>query len=356
MADYGSPSTSSGFSTPSTTFRAKFSVRVIRRFVKTHDNLFNQICCFENIHSAYLKARKNKRYRNNILDFSGNLEKQLLQIKEELETGAYKHGEYREFIVCDSKKRQIKAPCFKDRVVHHALCNIIDPIFNPCFIFDSYACRKSKGTHRAIKRLKTFLKNKNNVYCFQCDISKYFDSISHDILILLIKKEITCLKTIALIEEIINSSFKKEPGTGIPIGNLTSQLFANIYLNKLDQFVKQKLKSVYYLCYMDDFLFFGKNKSELNELSKIIGQFLYYELKLTVNSKKIIIFPCSLGIDFLGYIVFKDYILLRKATVKKFLGKIKNKNSAERKATWFAYAKHANSYLLSKKLNLLCDN
>ncbi len=324
--------------------------------MKTHNNLFNQICCFENIHLAYLKARKNKRYKNNILDFSNNLEKQLLHIKKQLEDGDYRHGGYKEFIVCDSKKRQIKAPCFKDRVVHHALCNIIDPIFNPCFIFDSYACRKRKGTHRAVKRLKNFLKNKNNVYYFQCDIAKYFDSISHNILIRLIKKKITCLKTMALIKEIINSSFKKDLGTGIPIGNLTSQLFANIYLNELDQFVKRELKSVYYIRYMDDFLFLSENKNELKELSKIIKQFLYHKLNLIINPKKIIISPCSIGINFLGYIIFKDYALLRKNTIKKFLAKIKNKNSKEKKAIWFAYAKHANSYLLSKKLNLLRDN
>ncbi len=320
--------------------------------MKTYNNLFNQICCFENIHLAYLKARKNKRYRNNILDFSDNLEKNLLQIKEELETEAYKHGKYREFIVCDSKKRHIKAPCFKDRIVHHALCNIIEPIFNSCFIFDSYACRKSKGTHWAVKRLKFFLKNKNNIYCLQCDISKYFDSISHDILIQLIKNKIICFKTIRLIKEILSSSFEKEPGRGIPIGNLTSQLFANIYLNKLDQFVKRKLKITHYLRYMDDFLFLGKNKRELKKLSIIIKQFLYQELNLAINPQKIIIFPCSLGIDFLGYVIFKDHILLRKATVKKFLRKIKNKNSTERNTAWLAYAKHANSYLLSKKLNL----
>lgn len=121
--------------------------------------MFEQICDFKNLHSAYLKARKGKRYRSRILDFSQKLEENLLRLKNDLESGSYQHGQYRQFVVCDSKKRQIKAAPFRDRVVHHAVCNIIEPMFEKGFIYDSYACRREKGTHKAVKRLQSFLRS-----------------------------------------------------------------------------------------------------------------------------------------------------------------------------------------------------
>jgi retron-type reverse transcriptase len=232
--------------------------------------------------------------------------------------------------------------------MHHALCNIIIPIFEKSFIDNSYACRKEKGSHKAIKKLRSFLKNRNNLYCLQCDISKYFDSINHDTLIKIIKKKIGCQKTINLIVKIIDS-FNKDTGVGIPIGNLTSQLFANIYLNELDQFVSHELKQKYYIRYMDDFLILG-SKKDLRDLKIKVEQFLTDKLQLKMNPKKVNIFPCNKGIDFLGYIVFKDYILLRKSTIKRFIKKMKDKGIEEARKAWVAYAKHANSYLLSQKL------
>jgi len=314
--------------------------------MKTFNNLFPQVCSFSNINLAYLKARRNKRYKKDILEFSFNLEDNLLEIKRELENGTYKHGSYKEFIVEDSKKRKIKAPTFKDRVMHHALCNIIEPIFEKTFIFDSYACRKEKGSHRAIKRLVNFLRHNEDLYCFKCDISKYFDSIDHEILLSLIKRKIKDKRIIWLIEEILNSSFSKREGVGIPIGNLTSQLFANIYLSHLDYFAKNFLKEGIYLRYMDDFLFIGE-KHRLHVVAKKSSHFLFKELKLEFNPKKNTISPISKGIDFLGYVVFKNHILLRKNTVKRFLKK------GGSVVSFNAYAKHANAYMLRKKLNLL---
>ncbi|MDO8482479.1 MAG: reverse transcriptase domain-containing protein [bacterium] len=155
--------------------------------------MFEQICDFKNLHTAYLKARKGKRYRGKILEFGYHLEENLLKLKDDLLSGNYRHGEYREFTVCDSKKRNIKAAPFRDRVVHHAVCNIIEPIFNKGFIYDSYACRTEKGTHKAVKRLQSFIRSADflslrakrgnpGIYCLKCDVSKYFDSIDHKIL------------------------------------------------------------------------------------------------------------------------------------------------------------------------------
>ena len=321
--------------------------------MKRKGNLFDRVCSFENIHLAYLKARKGKRFKKDVLSFSCELEKNLILIKKDLEEQTYKHGRYKEFIVQDSKKRLIRAPLFKDRVVHHALCNIIEPIFEKSFILDSYACRKNKGVHKGIKKLKVFLKDNKDEYCLKCDISKYFDSINQNIILKIIKDKIKDKKVIWLIEQIINS-FNQGTGIGIPIGNLTSQLFANIYLNELDQFVKHDLRQKKFIRYMDDFLILG-SKKELREIKEDMRFFLERKLNLQFNPKKAYIFPLFLGIDFLGYVIFKNYILLRKSTIKRFLRKIKNNKTDKEKAinAWFAYAKHGNAYFLRKKLDVI---
>lgn len=339
--------------------------------------MFDEICSFQNLHLAYLKARKCKRYRNEILKFGFNLEENLLKLQEELLSKSYRHGGYRKFIVCDAKKRHIKAAPFRDRVVHHALCNIIEPIFDRGFIYDTYACRREKGTHKAIKRLGKFIKSANTtlkekkinllvpkIYCLQCDISKYFDSINHEILLKIIEKKITEKDTLWLIREILSSSCEKKQGTGIPIGNLTSQLFANVYLNELDQFAKHALKTRYYIRYMDDFLVLDLDKKKLHKIKKQMREFLKEKLKLKLHPKKANVFPISKGIDFLGYQIFGDYRLLRKSTVKRFIKRTKSyqkrlikrlisqekfDNSLQ---SWLVYAKRANSWRLRKNLCL----
>lgn len=315
--------------------------------MKRYNRLFSQIVSFENIYSGYLKARRGKRFKKDVLLFTYFLEYNLTGIKKELEKENYVHGGYKEFIVRDSKKRTIRAPCFKDRIMHHALCNVVEPIFEKTFIFDSYACRKGKGTHRALKRLKTWLKASEG-YCLKCDISKYFDSVNQAVLLGIIEKKIKDKKVINLIKEII-SSFNKETKIGIPIGNLTSQLFANIFLNQLDQFVKRELRSKYFIRYMDDFLILGE-KQDLHYLKEKISDYLQFDLKLKLHPKKANIFPSSKGIDFLGYVIFKNHVLLRKSTVKRFLKKTKKVKKEERINAWFAYAKHADSFRLTKKL------
>lgn len=319
--------------------------------MKRKGNLFNKVCSFENIHSAYSKARRGKRFKKDILEFNYDLEYNLIDIKERLEKQEYIHGAYKEFIVRDSKERLIRAPLFKDRVVHHSLCGIIEPIFEKTFISNSFACRKKKGSHRGIKRLKAFLKDNRDAYCLKCDISKYFDSINQEILLRIIESKIKDKRIMWLIKQIINS-FNLDTKTGIPIGNLTSQLFANVYLNQLDQLVKHNLKQKKFIRYMDDFLILGQEKQEMHVLKKKIKMFLENNLKLGLNPKKANIFPLSLGIDFLGYIVFKQYILLRKATIKRLLkkmykGNIQGGGGRINANAWFSYAKHGDAYKLS---------
>lgn len=346
--------------------------------MKTYNNLFEKVCSFENLHLAYLKARKCKRYRDEILKFSYNLEENLLRLENELRFQTYQHGSYREFIVCDSKKRRIKAAPFRDRVVHHAICNIIEPIFDRGFIHDTYTCRKEKGTHKAIKRLEQFIKSASTIlrereremnspapkiYCLQCDISKYFDSIDHRVLLELLERKIQDKKVLWLINIIVKSS-NKESGKGIPIGNLTSQLFANIYLNELDQFMKHCLRVRYYLRYMDDFLILDFDKQKLRQIKKEIREFVENKLKLKMHPKKANISLVGEGIDFLGYRIFGNYRLLRKSTVKRFIKrtkvyqkKLSKSLMTEEKFTdslrsWLNYAKYADSWRLRNDLSI----
>jgi len=334
--------------------------------MKSYKNLFGKICSFKNLHLAYLKARKCKRYREEILKFSYNLEKNLLKLEKELLNQTYQHGNYREFVVNDSKRRRIKAAPFRDRVVHHALCNVIEPIFDKGFVDDNYACRREKGTHKAIKRLEKFLKkasDERKLYCLKCDISKYFNSINHKTLLELIKKKIADKKALWLTEEILDSSCSDELGKGIPIGNLTSQLFANIYLNELDQFAKHGLRIKYYLRYMDDFLILGCDKKRLHKIKKEIQEFLQARLKLELHPKKANIFLAENGIDFLGYQVFKTYRLLRKSTIKRFVkrmrvyqkrlreGVLSQEKFNDSLRSWIAYAKLGSSWKLRKNLS-----
>jgi hypothetical protein len=325
---------------------------------------FARIIEFENLHTAYRGARVCKRYRSSILKFGYQLEENLLALRWELTHKTYLHGGYREFVVTDSKKRTIKAAPFRDRVVHHAICNIIEPILDRGFIYDSYACRKGKGTHAAIVRLEHFIKSlrsrtreegmqRTRLYCLKCDVSKYFDNVDHEILLELLRKKIKDDDVLWLLRQIIASNQH-----GIPIGNLTSQLFANVYLNELDHFVKRELRERWYLRYMDDFLVLGSDKRHLLECKERIRAFLRDRLKLQLHPKKAEIFPIDPGVDFLGYVVRRGKRFLRKATVKRFLKKKRRYEAMARNgklpeqvlenacASWRGYASFADAHRL----------
>jgi len=319
---------------------------------------------FSNLYLAYLDCRKRKRNTINALKFECHLEDNLWRLVTDLQNRTYTPGNSICFAVDKPVIREIFATDFRDRIIHHLFVRTVEPYFEKLFIYDSYACRKGKGTHRAIKRLQKFLRNKDNLYCLQCDISKYFDNVNHQIILEIVQKKIADQKTMWLIKEILESTFEKQPGIGIPIGNLTSQLFANIYLNELDRFVKQELREKYYLRYMDDFLILGKEKLDLWQDLKEIGEFLKDNLHLELHPKKVKIFPVKGGIDFLGYLIFKDYRFLRKSTVKRFVkrakvyqkklneGSITEEKFKNSLQSWKAYANYANSWRLQKDLFL----
>jgi len=277
--------------------------------------MYSEIYDFKNLYTAFKHASKNKRYRNDVLRFREHLEEKLINIQNNLINKIYAPKPLRSFYVYDPKKRLIQAPTFEDRVVHHALCNIIEPLFERRFIYDSYACRLGKGTHSAVKRVKMFLRPDD--YVLKGDISKYFPSINHEILLNAISKVIKCKDTLWLIQKIINVC-----DDGLPIGALTSQLFANIYLDVFDHYIKDKLGIKRYVRYMDDFVILHKDKNYLRMLLKDIQEFLEAKLQLKLNNKTQI-FPANKGIDFCGYIIFKTHLKMRKRNVKKTKKKFK---------------------------------
>lgn len=284
--------------------------------MKTVNNLYQQIYNFSNLHKAYQKARLNKRYKQDVLMFSANLEEELINLQNHLIYKSYIPGKYHQFFVHDPKTRLILALPFRDRVIHQALCGIINPIFEPTFIYDSYACRVGKGTLAGVDRVKGFLdkeKSKHDkVYCLKMDVTKYFYSIDHNILKRLIRSKIRCKNTLWLIDLIIDST---DDEIGIPVGNLTSQLFANIYLNKLDHFIKEQLLMKHYVRYMDDMIILHHDKRILWSALKEVKEFLF-EYKLRLNNKTAVFDVCA-GIDFLGYRQFLNRRILRKRIMQK---------------------------------------
>lgn len=334
---------------------------------KTFNNLYPAIYDFENLFNAYLKARRNKRYRREVLIFTANLEENLIGLQNELVHKTYRTGRYREFYIYDPKTRLVMALPFRDRVVHHALCNVIEPIFDARFIYDSYACRAGKGTHKGADRVTEFLRRAQRqwpqVYCLKGDVKQYFPSINHEALKRLLWQRITCPDTRWLLSEIIDSTVDEGDTnpTGIPIGNLTSQLCANIYLDALDQFVKHDLGVRYYVRYMDDFVILHYDKGYLHSLLREIEGFLADRLALSLNQKTSV-FPVQQGIDFLGYRIWATHRLLRKSSIKRIKrglrklqrdyteGKVSEAKLRAVVASWVGHSKHANTYRIRRKV------
>lgn len=344
--------------------------------MKSCNNLYNKIHSLDNLKLAFKKARKGKNQKSYVKEFEANLEDNLLQLKTELEALTYKPRPLKTFVIRDPKTRVISASHFRDRIVHHALCNIIEPIFEKIFIHDSYASRKNKGTHAALRRFDEFkrkvssngrlVKNSkdNNMiigYILKADIKHYFASVDHEILIRIIRRRIRDKKILWLIRKILKNHNFKDKNKGIIIGNLTSQLFANLYLNGLDYFAKQKLGAKYYIRYMDDFVLMYKSKETLFEWKEQISKFLK-TIKLDLHQEKSKIFSLHKGTNFVGYRVFYHYKLLKKSNLKVIEKRImkfrelyeKNEISYEKITqsleSWMAYAKYADTYKLRKKI------
>ena len=333
--------------------------------MKSHTGLWERLVSFKNLLLAYKKARKAKPSSIEVLIFSMNLEKNLFALQEELVLGTYKLSGYRSFTIFEPKRRTIKALPFKDRIVQHALCNLIEPIFDRTFINNSFACRKDRGTHKGLISVKKVVQNKftKNKYALKCDVRKYFPTIDHLILKNILFKRIKDKQVCNLLSLIIDSDVSEfGVNKGIPIGNLTSQLFANIYLNELDKFVKHKLKVKYYYRYVDDFLIFSTSKKELHLFKTKIKRFLKIHLLLEIPKRKTNIYLIKDGVDFVGYKIFSSVVRLRKSNLTKFKKRIiylsslylKNKITMNRLFgsinSYLGYTMHADAYEITSKI------
>lgn len=328
-------------------------------------DLWQELCYYDNLLLAYKNARKHKTAKAYVLEFEKNLEHNLLMLRSELLLHSYSPKPLVNFIIRDPKTRKISKSAFRDRIVHHALCNVIAPIFESLFIHDSYANRLGKGTSKAIERFDFFKRKasrNNTLKCFllKADIQKYFENVNHGVLLFIIQKRIADKRVLWLIKKILaNNSFRHQ---GMPLGNLTSQFFANVYLNELDQFVKHSLKAKYYLRYVDDFVILHPDKNVLGEYKKKISAYLKNTLLLDLHPEKSKIFLLGERINFLGLRMFYFHKLIKKQNLKKFKNKLDNlqQQFADSKIDydflydalegWIAYASSADTYRLRAKI------
>lgn len=274
-----------------------------------------------------------KRSNQNATSSNYNFMSNLLDIQHQLTTGAYTPLPYYRRLITEPKVRRIQAPAFRDRVVHHAIHSVLNPCYERHFIHDSYACRPGKGIHKAMARVQHFLRTNQNMYVCKIDISKYYGSVNHNKLRQLLSKRIADPRLLNLLSTIINSSdsgteydylfppsshFHTKGRRGIPIGNLTSQLFANIYLHEADMYAKQTLKIRHYIRYMDDILLFHPSKTQLQTWQQQLTEFMYNHLYLTVNPRKVRVYPARLGVDFVGHVIYPYHKRVRASSVRRF--------------------------------------
>lgn len=344
--------------------------------MKRYGCLYSQIINFENILIAAKKAQKGKKFRDNVLEFNYNFESEIAKLQEELVNQTYRPGNYRTFYIKEPKIRMISAAPYRDRVVHHALCNIILPLIETTFIADSYANRVGFGSHRALQRFTNF--SRSSRYVLQCDIQKYFPTIDHEILKTLLRRKIKCSDTLWLIDTIIDNSNEQllvvehfagddlltpiERRRGLPVGNLTSQFFANVYLNGFDHFVKEELQVKKYLRYVDDFSLFSDDWQFLSDARFAIEEYLANQLRLKIHPIKSQLFETRLGANYVGFRILPNQIRVRTENLRrarrrlKFMqrksnqGKINSEKVSQSIQSWFAHLEHGDTWQLRQQI------
>ncbi|MEP7342188.1 MAG: RNA-directed DNA polymerase [Acidobacteriota bacterium] len=343
--------------------------------MKRFGNLWPQVTAWENLVLAAKKAQRGKRYRDNVLEFNYSLEDELLTLQEELSNHTYCPGAYRTFQIVEPKKRMISAAPYRDRVVHHALCNVIVPLFEPSFIHHTYANRTGYGTHKALRQFAEYTRKYR--YVLQCDIRQYFPSIDHRILKTALRRKLKCPSTLWLIDTIIDASNEQEPVNhyfadddlftpgerrrGLPIGNLTSQFFANIYLSGFDHFVKEQLSGAQYVRYVDDFALFSDDRDLLCaarlEVEKALDG-----LRLKIHPVKSQLFETRKGPGFVGFRILPDRTRVRADNLRRGRRRLRRHQTefAQRKLglgkltecirSWIAHLAHGQTWQLRERI------
>ncbi len=297
--------------------------------MKRHGHLFEQVVEYGNLLAAAHRARRGKRDRIAVARFVFHLEPNLLRLQEELQSGGYWMRPYRAFVIREPKRRQICAAHFRDRVVHHAICAVLDPVFEGCLIGDTFACRRGKGTHAAVRRMQQFSRRFRHV--LMCDVRRYFESVDHEALKALCRRRLKDRALLSLLDRIIDHQVPgTEPGKGVPIGNLTSQYFANLYLGELDHFVKERLWLPAYLRYMDDFAAFADSKPELHRALAAIREFLRATLRPELRAERTLLTPVTQGVPFLGFRVFPGVVRLNGRKMARMRRRVGDREEAYR--------------------------
>ena len=322
--------------------------------MKRIGNIFPKVVEYENFLLADHNARKNKKHYKEIHDHDKNKEENLHKLQESVVTLTYKTSEYFIFKIYEPKEREIyKLPYYPDRIMHHALMNCLETIWEKVFIYNSYACRKNKGIHAAVKDLKKVLRRdkEETKYCLKLDIRKFYPSIDHDILKSILRIKIKDEKLLVILDEIIDSA------KGVPIGNYLSQYLANLYLTYFDHWLKEKKNVKYYFRYADDMVILHSSKKFLRNLLKDITEYLNINLKLELKHNYQIFPVDSRSIDFVGYRFYHSHTLLRKSIKKKLVRVSRKLNKTNRRreyvrrklSPYFGWLKHCNSINFSKK-------
>ncbi len=339
--------------------------------MRIYKNLFSQITALENLFAAWDEFKKDKRNKKDVQAFEFRLEQNIFELHRDLLAKKYTHLPYSGFFIRDPKVRHIHKAAASDRVLHHALFRILNPVFDKIFIPNSFSCRIDKGVHKGVLALERMIRAESKNFtrpCFvlKCDVQKFFDSVDHQILLNFLKKKIVDPDTMWLLQKVIESFATTQTNLfdrqGLPIGNLTSQLFANVYMNQFDQFVKHVLRVRCYARYTDDFVVVSSDRAYLEAPVNPIRSFLGDQLHLKIHPQKISICPCNKGVDFLGYVAFPHYRLLRKKTKRRLFRKLKERITAYRNGivsedslssslqSYLGVLSHANAYRLTQDL------
>jgi retron-type reverse transcriptase len=318
----------------------------------THDGIvdFADITSIKALNAAWVKFAAGKRSRRDVREYQKHLSTNIRELHDSMMSGTYRHGSYQPFTVFDPKQRSIHKASVRDRLVHQAVVTAIEPAFERRFIYDSYSCRKGKGTHAGVARLQQFLRQASandtrQVYVLKCDVRQFFASIDQDSLFELIARRVGGWQMLRLVDTIIRS-YATQPSKGIPLGNITSQLFANIYLHELDWFMKQSLGAHHYLRYCDDFVIVSTDRAYLNGLIDPITQFLNERLRLQLHPHKVSIRSWRQGVDFLGYVTKPEVTLIRTVTRKRMLAKTGEHNLS----SYLGICSHADAHELANLL------
>lgn len=313
---------------------------------------YEDIISLENLLVAWKEFVAGKGKKKDVVEFKSRFMDNVMRLHEDLKSLEYKHSSYYAFKISDPKPRDIHKAEVRDRLLHHAVYRQLYSFFDRKWIADSYSCRDDKGTHRAINRFRSFFQkvSRNDTrtcWVLKCDIRKFFASIDHQVLLEILNKQIDDKKIVALLEKVIESFQSTGPGKGLPLGNLTSQLLVNVYMNEFDQFAKHKLKAHFYIRYADDFVFLSENKKALESLIPTIKDFLQVRLKLLLHPTKVSISTVASGVDFLGWVHFPTHRTLCTSTKRRMIKNIRGEEKEASRQSYRGMLIHGNAYKLS---------